>query len=281
MRNALLTKRLRGFTLMETVIAIGVVAVLLTGFMIVFGPAAQGIRKSISSQEADRLVSALEQELVNTRLNEPPLPDATGFENALHRIKNSTGDINDTSGLDPGPADNALFVYQYRGSLSTTRPDGTPEPLQAIQNERVGVDYVLVPMMRRRDSLNFADDVRAIEGSLFLVKCAQMVYFQEPPGGANAPVQLTPVPPRNSNGARVSAKVRGQIYDPSLGSADTPVDVDRPDPSNPYPEAVIAFRAEFYRLPSKATGYLTGEGFADFYERASRPTFVRNLAVRR
>ena len=37
------------FTLMETVIAIGVLAVLLTGFMAVFTPAAQGIRRSISS----------------------------------------------------------------------------------------------------------------------------------------------------------------------------------------------------------------------------------------
>ena len=49
---------------METVIAIGVLAVLLTGFMIVFAPAAAGIRKSINVQEADRLASTLEQELV-------------------------------------------------------------------------------------------------------------------------------------------------------------------------------------------------------------------------
>jgi prepilin-type N-terminal cleavage/methylation domain-containing protein len=52
--------RFRGFTLLETVIAIGVLAVLLTGFMVVFAPAADGIRKSINVQQADRMGSTLE-----------------------------------------------------------------------------------------------------------------------------------------------------------------------------------------------------------------------------
>ncbi|MCP5533718.1 MAG: prepilin-type N-terminal cleavage/methylation domain-containing protein, partial [Akkermansiaceae bacterium] len=39
--------RRRGFTLLETVIAIGVLAVLLTGFILVFAPAAAGIKKAI------------------------------------------------------------------------------------------------------------------------------------------------------------------------------------------------------------------------------------------
>ena len=46
MKTAILRKR-SGFTLMETVIAIGVLAVLLTAFMYVFGPAMAGIRKSM------------------------------------------------------------------------------------------------------------------------------------------------------------------------------------------------------------------------------------------
>ena len=48
---------------MESVIAIGVVAVLLTTFLAVFGPASQSIRRAISNQDADRLQSALEREL--------------------------------------------------------------------------------------------------------------------------------------------------------------------------------------------------------------------------
>ena len=59
-----MNKRSRnGFTLMETLLAIAVVAVLLSSFLAVFGPATSGIRQSISAQDADRLASALEHEL--------------------------------------------------------------------------------------------------------------------------------------------------------------------------------------------------------------------------
>ena len=53
----------RGFTLMETVIAIGVLALLLTAFLAVFGPATSGLRKAISIQEADRLAARIIQSL--------------------------------------------------------------------------------------------------------------------------------------------------------------------------------------------------------------------------
>src|SRR6186997_3210493 len=91
----------RGFTLLETVIAIGVLAVLLTGFMVVFTPAAEGIRKSINVQQADRLASALEQELVT--LHDKSYP--TGFDKSYEWIK------------DSDKAASALMVYQYRGQI--------------------------------------------------------------------------------------------------------------------------------------------------------------------
>ena len=107
----------RGFTLLETVIAIGVLAVLLTGFMVVFTPAADGIRKSINVQQADRLVSVLESELVSGRST---MAGNTPFDTALNRIKESS---------EP---DNAIFVYQYRADLSTPRSDGTYNPLVSV-----------------------------------------------------------------------------------------------------------------------------------------------------
>ncbi len=76
--------RTRGFTLLETVIAIGVLAVLLTGFMVVFAPAADGIRKSINVQQADRMASALEQELVTLAQRLKTTADIkTGFDKAF------------------------------------------------------------------------------------------------------------------------------------------------------------------------------------------------------
>ena len=60
MKTSFVSRVRDGFTLMETVIAIGVLALLLTGFLAVFAPATAGIRKAVSIQEADRLAFALQ-----------------------------------------------------------------------------------------------------------------------------------------------------------------------------------------------------------------------------
>ena len=88
-----------GFTLIETVIAIGVLAVLLTGFIIVFAPAAAGIKNSVNLQAADRLASTLEQELVTLRKGQKDDDDkefATGFDKAFDWIKNRRADLRTT-----------------------------------------------------------------------------------------------------------------------------------------------------------------------------------------
>ena len=130
------SKRSQGFTLLETVIAIGVLSVLLTGFIVVFTPAAQGIRKSINVQDADRLASALEQELVTHRAGDNY---ATGFDKAFNWIRTSD------------KAASAVLVYQYRGELGgTTRPDGTiklvnPPASAADAYPLSSYTYVIVP----------------------------------------------------------------------------------------------------------------------------------------
>lgn len=255
---------------METVIAIGVVAVLLTGFLIVFTPAADSIKKSISIQEADRLVAALEQELVNVRSGEEATFDAalTGFDRARQRIKYSTGVISNNLD-DKSEIDKALLVYQYRGDPTSPRTSGdlSPTPVTSTKDQKAGENYTLVPMMRRKNSPLFKEDLKAIEGSVYLVKCVQMVHA---PDTANpGQYALKPLP--------VDGKLRGEIYDP----APIPADPAPIDDSAPYPEAVIAFAAEFYPCPTKSAGFFDGTGFADFYKRSVKPVFTRNLAIRR
>ena len=152
-----------GFTLTETVIAIGVLAVLLTGFIAVFTPAAQGIRRSISSEQADRLTTTLEMELVTLRSGQTPAAATTGFAKAYDWIKN---------GQD---AANAILVYQYRGDPASLRPDGTPAPLPSISGEP-GKNYLVQSIARRLDDPGLEADLRAIEGPLFFVKPTQLVY---------------------------------------------------------------------------------------------------------
>jgi len=233
--------RKSGFTLLETVIAIGVLAVLLTGFMAVFGPAAAGIRRSINVQEADRLASAVEREFVTVREGQVPDVD-TGFEKAFEWIKDSYT-----------PAE-ATFVYQYRGDVSDLRVDGTYGPFKNLQGIP-GKDYVVQPMVRRMSDPLFFEDLQAVEGAIFFVKCKQLV--QE--AGQlilGEPGEIKTTAPAPSTGLVAAAT------------------------SDNYNDAVIAFAAEFYSIPAKSSGYLQGSGFTERFE-STNPVFTRNLAVRR
>ena len=231
------SSRHRGFTLLETVIAIGVLAVLLTGFMYVFAPAAAGIRKSINVQEADRLTSTLEQELVTPRGTQP----TPGFTKAFELIKKSTTNPND-----------ALLVYQYRGSLTNLRSDSTPEPIPNVNDKMPGKDYTVQTMVRLRSDAKFTEDLPAVEGGVYLVKCTQLIF--------------------DTTSGAIKLGTAGQIQDPKKGGADTNV--------NDYPEAVIAFAADFYTLPAKSKTYFDSK-FSDTFTKVKNPVFSRNLAVRR
>lgn len=234
--------RTRGFTLLETVIAIGVLSVLLTGFIVVFTPAADGIRKSINIQQADRLASTLEQELVTVRNLEAGV--TTGFDKAFNRISSSAN------------AATGLVVYQYRGKKNSLRAsDKTPDPLVSASDNKEkipGENYTVVSVMRRLNDPEFITDLPAIEGSVYLVKCTQLVF----------------------NGGQLSPGTMGKIVDPA-GTVATAIT----SPAN-YPEAVIAFTADFYMMPAKTAGYFTAT-LPGKFAGLNKPVFSRNLAVRR
>ncbi len=229
-----------GFTLMETVIAIGVLAVLLTGFIAVFTPAAQGIRRSISAQQADRLATTLERELVTLRDGQLNGTAATGFEKAFNWIDNADG------------AANAIFVYQYKGDPSNIRADGTPEPTTGDLGQP-GKDYTLQSIARRAsETAEFQKDLGAIEGAIFYVKPIQLVYDND----------------------KMVLGTLGTVADPKT-NAPVGAAID-------YKDAVIAFSAEFYSLPTKSPAYFQPSGgFTKRFDTATRPVFTRNLAVRR
>jgi type II secretory pathway pseudopilin PulG len=243
----------RAFTLLETVIAIGVLAVLLTGFMIVFAPAAAGIRKSISVQEADRLATTLEQELVTLRsgqeatLEQKSSTSYTGFDKAFSWIMKSN------------MANEALLVYQYRGRMPSSAgdlrsDDQTPIPVPDIRDKVPGKDYVVQTMVRRKSDPKFKDDLLAVEGGVYLVKCTQLVF--------------------DTATGNLKVGTPGKIVDPK-GTVEA-------RNADEYPEAVIAFTADFHNLPARSAGFFDApNGFGKSFTNAKNPVFSRNLAVRR
>ncbi|NQX00672.1 type II secretion system protein [bacterium] len=238
-----------GFTLLETVIAIGLLAVLLTGFMVVFAPAAEGIRKSINVQEADRLTSALERELTTLRPGEEDAAKiTTGFDKAYRWIEDSM----------KKPKPDVIFVYQYRGDLAAKpREDGSYEPYKRGSGV-AGKDYVVTMAARRLNKANsgtdpfLEKDLEALEGRVFAVKVNQLVF----------------------SGNQLTASTKNAIEDPSPGE---PL-LTGTTASGTYPEGVIAFAADFHSLPSTSFKYLKSNFDSS---KLKTPMFTRNLAVRR
>lgn len=244
MNTSLHSTHRRGFTLMETVIAIGVLAVLLTAFLAVFAPAAQGIRKAISVQEADRLAYTLEQELVTLRGDQAD-QYGTGFEKAYDWIEAADG----SAGSDP------LLIYQYRGRPDAIRDDGTLEPY--VRTEGVaGQDFIVQPVVRRGGSAELRDDLEALEGRVYTVQLTQLVF----------------------EGGALTRGTAGEIVDPTPGDDDDQGGGAGGSGAESYPEAVIAFAAEFHGVPSSSYNYLTNQLNPAELE---NPIFSRNLAVRR
>ena len=246
-----MTFRKRGFTLLETVIAIGVLSVLLTGFIVVFMPAAQGIKKSINVQQADRLASTLEQELVTLRTTADTDSFGTGFGKAFDWIKNSN------------VATSALLAYQYRGDPSTLRDDNTATPVASLQSKLPGKDYVVVSMLRRKSDSKLSLDLAAVEGPVYVVKCTQLKF----------------------SGGNLNLGTAGSIVDPKTGAAVTsPLGYPNPEIAFAvgYPESTVAYAADFYQLPSSSASFVAGSTFTSTFNGfVKNPVFTRNLTVGR
>ncbi len=114
----------------------------------------------------------------------------TGFAKAFEWIRKSN------------TAGDAILVYQYRGKFSKPlRPDGTPEPEPNIKDQLPGKDYVLQTMARRKSDPKFLEDLKAVEGGVYLVKCTQLVFSK---GATDTGHRLAASLTRKARAARVA-----------------------------------------------------------------------------
>jgi type II secretory pathway pseudopilin PulG len=237
-----------GFTLVETVIAMGIITIMITAFMAAFGPAVKGISRSISAKEVNRLASTLEYELSVLRPDEATTY-TTAFEKAFTWIKTS------------GTKSDMLLMYQYRGDPTNPNSDGTLAPYTGTDGIP-GKDYVLQSVVRQfSNSAVIAAELEPgiLEGRVFIVKMSQLVF---------------------NNGALEVTGNPGAIQDPQNPGGGVSYTA--------YPEATIAFQASFYALKSSSYNYINSASFRLDSTRADghpddtgKPIFVRNMAVRR
>lgn len=237
------SKSRSGFTLMETLLAIAVVAILLTSFLAVFGPATTSIRRALSAQDADRLVSALEVELATLREDERNGSRETAFDKAFDWISSSTS------------LSDAVILFNYRADLNNV-VDGE---LTAFVGQAgvPGRDFIVQAVARK---LNDGDDdlqqlIDSVEGRIFVVRMRQLV-----PDGQGALV------PSAASNALVSAD--GISASDSRSFADAAIAVQ----ADFFALPASNFNYVSRTLPSSGT---------DFEGVLGQPLFSRNLAVRR
>jgi len=253
---------------METVIALGIVALLLTSFLAVFGPAANNVQRAVNAEEAERLASGLEAEMNVLRASDTDY--STAFEKAFDWIA-----------MDKLTGAELILIYKYRADASkTSNSDDAddsfipPFDVSTLNEDEVIQDKIIVQSAVRLiadiQSGNGLDQLKAVDGPVFAVQLTQLVYDSD---GA-----LVEAPDEVSFNA-------GEIYDPRTHDAFT-----TPNGSPIYPEAVIAFNAKFYLLPTNTTDFINGRlqgltdtslGEGELSDALGKPVFTRNIAVRR
>ncbi|MBK1792382.1 type IV pilus modification PilV family protein [Persicirhabdus sediminis] len=246
-------KAKNAFTLVETVIAMGIITIMLTGFLAAFAPAVKGIKNSIGAKEANRLATTLEQELASLRPNETSQYD-NAFEKAYEWIQDShnSGD--------------SILIYQYKGDTNGSANSDGSLPAYTGNDGIPGRDYIIQSVARKQTDTLVSSELQpgVVQGRVFVARLTQMIYDQ-------------------SNGGLIVSSNPTQIVDPYTGSAAS-------DAAS-YPEAVIALQMEVFILPNSLYAYVRNFEIADVitnnrtgntYPRATGPTiFTRNMAVRR
>lgn len=171
MKQNLSFSRLRGFTLMETLLAIALVGVLLSIFLTVFVPARGLVRQALTRQESERITGILRAELSMLRADEIADSNATSssenkylstFDKGFHWLRKTSR------------PSSAIVIFSYRADLSKpARKDGTYPAVPASKSVP-GKNMQLVSIACPMDDPVHRDDIRDAVGPVFLVKMTQL-----------------------------------------------------------------------------------------------------------
>lgn len=239
----------RGFTLMETLLAIALVGVLLSIFLTVFVPARGLVRQALTRQESERITGILRSELSMLRGDERADSGAksssenqylTTFDKGFHWLRKTS------------KPSSAIVVFSYRADLSKpARKDGTYPAVPAGKSVP-GKDVQLVSIACPMDDPVHRDDIRDAVGPVFLVKMTQLEL--------------------KSNGEYRMAGSPGVI-----SQASTPENYVSQAGQRDAWGGVIFCRAEFYHMSPPNPARYKGKT----WKKLGRPLFSANLSFRR
>lgn len=239
----------RGFTLMETLLAIALVGVLLSIFLTVFVPARGLVRQALTRQESERITGILRSELSMLRGDERADSGAksssenqylTTFDKGFHWLRKTS------------KPSSAIVVFSYRADLSKpARKDGTYPAVPAGKSVP-GKDVQLVSIACPMDDPLHRDDIRDAVGPVFLVKMTQLEL--------------------KSNGEYRMASSPGVI-----SQASSPENYVSQAGQRDAWGGVIFCRAEFYHMSPPNPARYKGKT----WKKLGRPLFSANLSFRR
>jgi len=138
--NTISTKSPKGFSIVEVAVAMGVVTLMLTTFLGIFGPAQKTVQRALSTRDASAMKDALSNELAILSQHQiDSLNVETSFEKAVQYITESHEE------------DTAVLVYRYKAvPESDTNQDGILEAFSDTDGIP-GRDFIVQTAVRKID----------------------------------------------------------------------------------------------------------------------------------
>ena len=248
MKNTYFRTRRGGFTLVETLLAIGLVGVLLSLFLTVFVPARGNVRQALARQEAERITNILRTELDTLKGNEraeesavnsTPQKFITSFDKAFYWMQRSA------------KPETSIVIFSYRADMTgDVRKDGTFPPLVAKKNVPTA-NSQLVTIACPMDDPIHSKEIKDAVGPVYLVCMTELE--------------------QQGNGSFKAAEKPGVIR-----GAKTPENFVIEE-YNTIRGAIVFYRADFYIMsPPNPARYKNKP-----WKRLGRPAFSANLSFRR
>ncbi len=249
MKKMLNLRRLRGFTLMETLLAVALVGVLVSIFLTVFLPARGMVRQALTRQESERITGILRTEMSTLRADETANSSQkkSSFGKYLSAFDKSFYWM-----LRSKNPSTSVVIFSYRADTSKpARADGTFPPVPASKSVP-GVNSQLVTIACPMDDVVHRKDIRDAVGPVFLVRMNQLI-------------------PERGGQFRLSRQPG------TIGGASSPESYVSAENAREAWGGVVFFRADFFLMTPPDPDRYRGKAWS----KLGRPLFSANLSFRR